>query len=226
MIAVEPFSFSLPAILMTGLAFGAGPCNVACLPYLGPVLLTRESDRRWRTVMPFFAGRMLGYTLLAAVAGAAGESLISASLLDGRGSLVLGIATAVLGLLVLWRSRKAVDSCPASLYPRERSRGSLRGVPLGLFGMGMGMALNPCLPLTSVLLAAAATAQAGAGALLGLTFGVGAVLIPLLLFGTLVTLLGSQIRIHAQRWKPVLERGAGILLIALGAVTALGWVRP
>lgn len=223
---MESLSLSLPAILMTGLAFGAGPCNVACLPYLGPVLLTREADRRWYTVVPFFAGRMAGYTLLAALAGAAGETLFSVSLLEDSGGWVLGATTVMLGLLVLWRRRKTARGCPVSAHTRATGRPSRRGLPLGLFGMGMGMALNPCLPLGTVLAAAAATAQAGSGALLGLTFGVGAVLIPMLLFGTLLALLGAQIRFHLQHWTPALERIAGVMLIVLGGATVLGWVRP
>lgn len=225
---MDPLSLSLPAILVMGLAFGAGPCNISCLPYLGPVLLTRDADLRqsWRTVVPFFAGRMAGYTLLAAVAGAAGEALLSEALLGGPGRAALGGMTIVLGVFVIWRSRRAINGCakPASTERSERHRN--RGMPLGLFGMGMGMALNPCMPLSTVLVAAAATMQASSGALLGLTFGIGAVLIPLVLFGTLVAYLGAQIRFHLQRWKSTLEGGAGAMLIVLGTVTAVGWVQP
>lgn len=225
---MEPMVLGLPAILVMGLAFGAGPCNITCLPYLGPVLLTTEGGMRrsWRTVIPFFAGRMTGYTLLAAIAGAAGEVLLSEALLGGRGRAALGALTVVLGAYLLWRSRRAGRSCGKPSPAQQSAPGPQRGLPLGLFGMGMGMALNPCMPLSAVLVAAAATTKATAGAVLGFTFGVGAVLIPLLLFGTLVAYLGVQIRIHLQRWRSALEGGAGVVLMLLGTATALGWIQP
>ena len=41
MTPLEPVSLSFGAALLLGLSFGAGPCNIACLPYLGPVFLSR-----------------------------------------------------------------------------------------------------------------------------------------------------------------------------------------
>ncbi|GAB4354379.1 MAG: hypothetical protein Kow006_20100 [Gammaproteobacteria bacterium] len=224
---MEPIALGLPAILVMGLAFGAGPCNITCLPYLGPVLLTTEEGwrRSWRTVAPFFAGRMTGYTLLAAIAGAAGDMLLSEAMLGNRGRAALGALTVLLGLYLLWRSVRVPGDCAKSAIRQSPSSARQRGLPLGLFGMGVGMALNPCAPLGAVLMAAAATTKATSGAVLGLTFGIGAVLIPLLLVGTLIAYLGEQIRDHLQRWKTALERGAGALLMLLGTATALGWVR-
>lgn len=224
---MEPLALSLPAVLVMGLAFGAGPCNVTCLPFLGPVLLTNEGGMRrsWRTVMPFFLGRLVGYTLLAAVAGAAGK-VLSEALIGEPGRAALGGATMIVGVLVVWRSRRAKADCTKPSVPRGKPPAGQSGLPLGLFGMGMGMALNPCMPLGTVLVAAAATAEAASGAALGFAFGVGAVLIPLVLFGTLIAYLGAEIRSHLLRWKTVLEGGAGALLILLGTVTAIGWVQP
>ena len=92
--------------------------------------------------------------------------------------------------------------------------------------MGAGMAFNPCAPLGTVLLAASATGSATAGLGLGLGFGAGAVVIPTLLFAFGVAHFGSQLREHMQRWLPVLEIAACVLLVLLGLSTALGWVRP
>lgn len=224
---MEPLALSLPAVLVMGLAFGAGPCNVTCLPFLGPVLLTNEGGMRrsWRTVTPFFLGRLVGYTLLAAVAGAAGK-VLSEALIGEPGRAALGGATMIVGVLVVWRSRRARTACAKPSVSRGKPRAGQRGLPLGLFGMGVGMALNPCMPLGTVLVAAAATAEAASGAALGFAFGVGAVLIPLVLFGTLIAYLGAEIRSHLQHWKTALEGGAGALLILLGIVTAIGWVQP
>jgi sulfite exporter TauE/SafE len=60
--------------------------------------------------------------------------------------------------------------------------------------MGMGMALNPCAPLTTVILASATTASIYAGLSLGIGFGLGAVAIPTLIFTFGVAHFGTKIR--------------------------------
>ncbi len=51
-------------------------------------------------------------------------------------------------------------------------------LPGGLFFMGVGMALNPCAPLGTIMLASSATASAMLGLSLGFGFGLGAILMP------------------------------------------------
>ncbi|WP_420554534.1 sulfite exporter TauE/SafE family protein [Neptuniibacter marinus] len=47
---------------LIGLSFGTGPCNLSCLPYLGPVLLGPGAQRPFvEVVLPFMSGRLLGY---------------------------------------------------------------------------------------------------------------------------------------------------------------------
>ncbi|HKJ76404.1 MAG TPA: sulfite exporter TauE/SafE family protein, partial [Gammaproteobacteria bacterium] len=99
-------------------------------------------------------------------------------------------------------------------------------LPTALFGMGAAMALNPCMPLATVLLAAAATASWFSGGLLGLGFGLGAVVVPAVVFGLLVAHIGDQIRSHLARWERGLTRAAGAMLLVLGTTTAAGWVAP
>ena len=51
------------AALLLGLGFGAGPCNIACLPFLGPVFVASGGGvrRAWRVLLPFSLGRLTGY---------------------------------------------------------------------------------------------------------------------------------------------------------------------
>lgn len=242
-----------------GLAFGSGPCNVACLPYLGPVFLGRNGGIRgaWRTVLPFSAGRVTGYTLLGVVAGTAGEA-VTARLEGGAAALTLGAATVIAGLALLWRAR-AASSCTSRQGPTDartvtfsrpgasedapvprEAHGGHRGparmedyqegvrnsLPTALFGMGAAMALNPCMPLATVLLAAGATASWSAGGLLGLGFGVGAVVVPSLLFTLVVAHVGGQIRERLTHWEKGLTRAAAGMLVLMGVSTALGWIAP
>lgn len=232
---MESVTLSFSAALLIGLAFGAGPCNISCLPYLGPVFLAREGGIRgsWRTIVPFSLGRMVGYSLLGTVAGSAGK--VATGWLENRAAAtVLGVVTILVGVTVIWRGRKPTTVCPASSpaetvsvveMPHRRVQAATPTLPLALFGMGAAMALNPCVPLGTVLVAAAATASPWAGGSLGFAFGIGAVLVPALFFGLLMAHFGAQIRQHLTRWRRGVEAGAGGMLILLGTVTALGWVQ-
>lgn len=235
---VEVAAFSIPMALALGLVFGAGPCNITCLPYLGPVFVASDNNRRqvWRTVAPFSAGRLAGYATLGVAAGALGQALEKwlATPLIGW---LLGGATIVVGLSLLWRRYrpqqrkcKASSNSTVSISLDKLKAEQAPTIPPtmsgGLFFMGAGMAFNPCAPLGTVLLAASATGSAVGGLGLGLGFGAGAVVIPTLLFGFGVAHFGRQLREHMQRWLPTLEMAAAVLLILLGLSTVLGWVRP
>ncbi len=234
---LEITTLTIPMALALGLVFGAGPCNITCLPYLGPVFVASDNSRRqvWLTVAPFSAGRLTGYAMLGVAAGALGQALEKwlATPLIGW---LLGGATIVVGLSLLWRSRRSQSiGCNKSTSTTVSvPLGKLKDAPTpsgptlpgGLFFMGAGMAFNPCAPLGTVLLAASATGSAAGGLSLGLGFGAGAVIIPTLLFGFGVAHFGRQLRQHMQHWRPSLEVGASVLLILLGLTTALGWVKP
>lgn len=222
---MELLTLSVSAATVMGLAFGAGPCNVTCLPYLGPVLLAEGSS--WRTVVPFSAGRLAGYAGLGLAAGAAGR-VVTGALTSGPAGWLLGSATVAVGLYLLRRSRGRQCAGPG----RERSvrfhRNGGRRLPLGLglFGMGAAMALNPCAPLGTVLPAAAATASPLAGLSLGAGFGIGAVFVPTLFFAIAMAHFGRQVRECLAHWGNRLEQGAGLLLVVLGTVTTLGLMQP
>jgi cytochrome c biogenesis protein CcdA len=228
---MEMLTLGFGAALLMGLVFGAGPCSITCLPYLGPVFLTQE--RGWRrtlgVILPFSAGRLAGYTTLGTVAGYAGYSATT-WFKEGPAGILLGIATVILGVLLLRRAgrgKRCKVKAPAeqsAALPGKQRRQKL--MPFSLFGLGLGMAINPCVPLGSVLTVAAATAEPLRGAELGLAFGIGAVVVPALVFGLLVAHFGLQVRQALSQWRDKLEAGAGGMLIVLGSVTALGWVQP
>jgi len=92
--------------------------------------------------------------------------------------------------------------------------------------MGTGMALNPCIPLITILTVAATMATPMDGAQLGVAFGLGAVVIPTLFFAFAIAYFSQQIKEHLNQWKKKLELISGIMLIFLGSFTALGWVQP
>lgn len=229
---MEPLTLGFGAALLMGLAFGAGPCTVTCLPYLGPVFLAQEGG--WRrtieVILPFSAGRLTGYCALGVVAGYAGYAATN-WFEEGPAGIMLGIATVVLGVLLMRRAGRGLG-CAVKKTPAEQKvalpgkRGSGKLMPFSLFGLGMGMALNPCVPLGTVLTVAAAGADPLLGCELGLAFGLGAVVVPAMVFGVVVAHFGVEVRRALAQWRGKLEAGAGGMLIVLGSITALGWVQP
>ncbi len=220
---MEATTLSIGAAMLMGLAFGAGPCNITCLPYLGPVLMS--SGGSWRIVVPFSAGRLFSYAVVGGVAGGLGG--LSRAYFEGElGSVMLGLATLAMGLLMLAKSASQQRcSKQASSTTQPITLHTHRPKGFTLFAMGAGMALNPCAPLATVLVAAAITSQVSSGLALGLAFGLGAVLIPTLLFVYLISQLGEQIRHHLSQHRQTLERSAATLLILLGIATLAGWIK-
>ncbi len=234
MTPLEPVTLSFGAALILGLTFGAGPCNIACLPYLGPVFLAQDGGVRnsWRTLVPFSSGRLSGYALLGAVAGWAGL-LVQEWVSHPGVRWILGGATIVVAIALLLRHYRSSTSCDSkhkSCNSPEVAISDIQqstpALPGGLFFMGMGMALNPCAPLTTVIFAAAATASALGGLSLGMGFGLGAVIIPSVIFAFGVAHMGAQIREHLENWRGALEKFSVLLLILMGTATILGWIAP
>jgi cytochrome c biogenesis protein CcdA len=236
MMPIEPVSLSFGAALLLGLSFGAGPCNIACLPYLGPVFTTSDNGIQgaWRTLLPFSLGRISGYTLLAGAAGWAGlwvEDMVAGPWVRW----LLGGATILVALSIVRRRRSSgcQSVCTATQavilenrQPTETTNRVHNALPGSLYLMGLGMAFNPCAPLTTIILASATSASILAGASLGIGFALGAVIIPTLIFAFGVAHFGYQIRHHLTHHKIALENTSIGLLIIIGSATALGWITP
>lgn len=239
---MDNVTLGFSAALLMGLAFGAGPCNITCLPYLGPIFLGQQNNSlrsSWKTIVPFSLGRLTGYMMLGAVAGSFGLAATS-WIEDGIAGRILGVATILAGILLLkgklFRSRQcsvkqskqAGSESPVVFSGKGKAVNKPKSgiyLSLSLFGMGTGMALNPCVPLITVLTVAAAMATPVDGARLGLAFGLGAVIIPTLFFGLAVAYFSQQIKENMQQWQHSLERMSGFMLIFLGSFTALGWIQ-
>jgi|GEM_PF-444458 len=234
--AVPVAQIGLPMAFTLGFTFGMGPCLLACLPYLGPVFLNCDGGVRqsWRILLPLSLGRLTGYVGFGLAGGLLGQ-VVSESIDSSQIKRVLGAAALMVGLALLGRvggGRKACggenSSCASSVKPAvmplrrlDKPAPPATLMPGGLYLMGLSMALTPCAPLGVVLVAATALASAGGGALLGLSFGLGAVLVPSLVYGLGVAYFGQRLREQLGPWRNRIQVLSAALLILTGAIHLL-----
>lgn len=213
----------LGALFLAGLAGGATHCATMCAPFVlaqaatgvgaGGGTLRRLAGA---ALVPYQAGRMLGYGALGALAGGAaglvtqlsGLRWLLAGLLALAALLMFAQALQRLGA-ALPRLRLATPRLPGAV---ERRIGALLAAPAGWRGVLLGLLLSalPCGLLYAALAAAAASGSALAGALGMMAFVAGTV--PAL---TGVALLG---RLFGRRQGPALRLAGGMLFALNGGV--------
>ncbi|WP_137177988.1 sulfite exporter TauE/SafE family protein [Roseomonas sp. AR75] len=220
------------ALFLAGLAGGFTHCAGMCAPFVlaqagaradrsaGGGMLARLSGA---ALLPYHLGRMLGYALLGALAGA------SAGLVTQLSGMRWLLALLLLGAAVLM-ALQASERLPERFRPHGRFAlpgltgfsarlgavvAPLIAAPTGLRGVGLGLALSalPCGMLYAALAGAAATGSALAGAIVMAAFVLGTV--PALVG---VALLG---RLFLRRAGAGLQL-AGAALFALNAVVLAG----
>lgn len=205
---------SMLATFIIGLSFGAGACMFTCIPTLGVMLLSQDIDAREvsRQTWRFNAGRMSAYSLLTAVSGLLGASLVG--LLNVNHANWIFAAMLLVSAVVLWRKGR-VAGC---------SGGARKEVRAGLFGMGFAMGLRPCVPLAGVMAAAAVTGSVSSGFLLGLSFGAGAIVVPQIVFGVGMGMAGGELRSQFVGRQQQLARVGSSVLALVGIGVGMGWV--
>lgn len=218
---------SAPMAAALGFAYGMGPCLLSCAPFLGPVFLASDGGikKSWKIILPLSLGRLTAYSTFGFVVGLIG-TYAKGMVISDEVRIVVGCAVLMVGLALLLR--KPEKSCGSSsqsvslqrMDKRDRVRTLLPG---GLFLMGVGMTLSPCAPLGVVLFSASMSGSAGGGLLLGLSFGLGAIVIPALFFGIGMAYLGTRLREQLQSWRPKIERLSALLLIVVGISNLARW---
>jgi len=213
------------ALFLAGLAGGATHCAGMCGPFV-IAQATATADRAagggtlrrlaGAALLPYHAGRMLGYGLLGALAGGfAGLASLATGLRFGLAALLL-VAALLMFAQASARLSAVLPQLPKPRLPAllEARLGRLLAAPTGLRGVALGLMLSalPCGLLYAALAAAAASGSALGGAIGMVSFVAGT--IPAMVG---VALLG---RFFGRRNGPVL-RYAAIALFALnGAVLA------
>jgi len=205
---------TLFTVWLLGASLGLTACTATCLPFMGTWILGRGGSQMQalRDTSLFVSGRILAYTMLGALAAAAG-SWLSQAMQGGSGNLFIGAASIAAGLWLL-RSKQA--HAPCGVAKRAGSAPPLL--------LGFSLSLTPCAPLASLLAVCAAAGSIQLGMANGVMFGLGAALTPLLVLLPLISLLGKQLRENRDWLTRWIRWGAAAVLIVLGLRRVLLYV--
>ncbi|NWG31459.1 MAG: sulfite exporter TauE/SafE family protein [Rhodocyclaceae bacterium] len=209
---------TLATVWLLGVSMGLTACTVTCLPFMGTWALGRASGQREALLHTgvFLAGRIVTYTLLAALAGAAGLGLARA-LGGSLGNALIGAASLFAGLWLLAKptAKRCGAVSPAPTFaPVRIHRHQTDSLP-PLF-LGAALSLTPCTPLASLLALAAQAGSPVQGAAYGLSFGLGAAMTPILVLVPLAGRLGRELRAGRTWMSRWLVGCAAAVLILLG----------
>ena len=184
----------------------------SCMPFLSPLLLANATTTRTalHSVSLFSLGRVFGYTTVAFAASFAGLGIKAALKEPGFAQGLLAAATVGVGLWMLYRTFRPRQCCSGASSRFERFGRT------GYFAMGTFITLTPCAPLASLITLAAGSGTAAEALAYGLCFGIGAAGASWLLFGLFLSPVAKEATQRLSHYRPLIERLAAALLIALG----------
>jgi uncharacterized protein len=209
-------------LLEFGAVFALGAAgSLHCLGMCGPIVLSYSVALRGRRLgahLAYNGGRILTYTALGALAGAAGQALGLLGKMAGIASAVrigAGAAMILAGILMVFFSSSGslIRIQPAGAAKRlTRAIGKflLNPNPGSKFAMGLLLGFLPCGLIYAALLKALDSGDAAGGALTMLAFGLGTA-------GALIAagLLSSVASVRLGRWAQYVP---AVSVAAFGAV--------
>ena len=164
--------------------------------------------------MAFSLARIVPYVILSIISVGIGQYLIN-RFYQTRESLLINFATGafivLLGTVIVIGKSPHLNFCAPLIKKIGSEKGTWQMVALGLL---IGFA--PCLPLLGVLAYIAFNAHNLAhGALLGLVFGIGTLVSPLILIGPLAGGFPQLLEKRPLVYK-IFSRACGLILVYLG----------
>lgn len=203
---------------LTGVTGGFGHCIGMCGPVVASYALAGAGPARGpvgASMMQhvlYNAGRITTYSLIGAVMGLTGSFLNVTGRLAGiqDGVAVLaGVLMIVMGMNItgIWGSTAWIEKHNLRILKSARNVQATTA-PLRSLLLGLIFGLLPCGLSYTMFIAAAGTGSAAAGMQMTLFFGLGT-LPALVLFGALISVLGSALRAG-------IYRTGGMLVIAMG----------
>lgn len=197
---------SVFSVFLLGVSLGLTACAVTCMPFIGTWVLGRGESLKaaFRDTASFLGGRLIAYGVLGGIAGAMGDWFVK-ELASGMGNAVIGLVAIFSAAWLVW---------PAAASPTCGFRSKLSG--LSPFLLGIALTLIPCAPLATLLATSAAGGSVERGAVLGLVFGLGALLTPMLVLIPVLANFGRHLR-QGRNWiVPWVRAGAATVLLLLG----------
>ena len=195
----------------------------SCMPFLSPLLVNNSNSIRESiaVILPFSLGRIFAYTLIAVIA-LNGASFVK-TLLDDNAifQLLLGLFTLFMGLIMLYRIFKSKKSCSATTSIPNRLNKNV----FGLFAIGALISINPCAPVLTLITLSANSTSFSHVIGMGISFGLGAVLIPFLFYGFFLSTLIRGLLIEFKPYAKTVEIMASLLLIIVGVLILNGQIR-
>lgn len=156
--------------LMLGFLYGFGPCTIFCAPIIIPLIFSSSKSGKEGSLqaLVFGFGRVTSYCILGFFAGYLGTVL--SGLISNQ---LIGVFMIGLGVLIFL---KKYPKCPFVHKVKGKHTAFVSGMIIGL---------SPCYPLIGALSLVVLTHSAVNGMLIGLLFGVGTLLSPLIALGFL-----------------------------------------
>lgn len=194
------------SVFLLGLSLGLTACAVTCMPFIGTWVLGRAESMKgaFRDTASFLGGRLVAYACLGGIAGAMGEWFVK-ELAGGTGNAAIGLAAIFSAGWLAW---------PTTASRTCGFRNRLNG--LSPFLLGVALTLIPCAPLATLLATSAAGGSVERGTFLGLVFGLGALMTPMLVLIPMLANFGRHLR-HGRGWiVPWIRGAAAITLLILG----------
>ena len=228
MVEFDPGQPEMSALVL-GIIYGATFCTLTCSPIIASYIIGSDRGTKrgiWLAVI-FNSGRVITYGLLGLAVGLAGGAFLVKGVYALWGAIFFGIALALIGIWIVVRRRPGNLGCSCSkeatwvqrvwhrIEPREGDGGEMSAA-----GMGLLIGLVPCPPLIALLIFSATVGSAGTGLVLGLLFGIGTVISPIIIIAAAAGWFSDRVALEAPVMRTGIRRVAGVMLVALGIWTS------
>lgn len=204
---------NLIELFIVGISMAFGPCLFFCTPIvLSYIAGTQDNwQKGFKSILIFSLSRAFIYVLLGLLAGLFGKILTTS--LD-KYSLTIyfigGIFISLSGILILLGKNPNLHLCQTlRKYSVENDIRSsiILGIIIGLL---------PCTPLLGILVYISLISEdLWHGTFLGLSFGVGTIISPLIIFGIVVSSLPKKIIKNPKTFE-IFKKACGFLLFLFG----------
>jgi len=215
---------------VTGLFYSLAACTASCLPVVAGYIAGVGSGFKGsiKITMFFNSGRLLAYTLIGAITGLFSGLLhyfisdMVFSPFQIYSSLVFGVVTIIIGVMVMLNARKPSCACNGQVTKNIASakKGGRFGVDFGAFSLGLTRGLILCPALMLLLFPAIPFTSPIASVGIAVFFGLGTMLSPLLLLAGVTGWLLTKAPLF-QKWISI---AGGIILILMGIFSILNLV--